>query len=167
MPKTFKISQEQAAEIEVSRKSIRDKRIDKRLHAVQLRGEGQKNPEIASKLDTSPRVVSRWVAAYSKNGIQSLMGGKYGGNRRNMSFEEEEAFLAGYKALAEKGQLVEVSTIKAAYEAKVGHTIGSGQIYCVLHRHGWRKIMPRSRHPKKASDEAIKASKKLTPEPMN
>ena len=23
----------------------------------------------------------------------------------------------------------------------------------VLHRHGWRKVMPRSRHPKKASEE--------------
>ncbi|MDE7249890.1 MAG: winged helix-turn-helix domain-containing protein, partial [Lachnospiraceae bacterium] len=33
-------------------------------------------------------------------------------------------------------------------------------IYCVLKRHGWRKVMPRSRHPKKASEEVIETSKK-------
>lgn len=128
MPKAIKISKEQVAEIEAARKTARDKQVEKRWYAVQLRGEGLKNSEIASKLDTSPRVVSRWVSAFSKQGTSALMGGKYGGNRRNMSFEGEEAFLAEYKALAEKGQLVEVSAIKAAYEAKVGHSIGSGQI---------------------------------------
>ena len=152
------------AEIEAARKATRDKQADKRLHAVLLRGEGLSNPEIAAKLDTSYRVVSRWVSAYSKNGVSALMGGKYGGNHRNMSFAAEAELLAEFKALAEKGQLVEVSAIKAAYEAKVGHTIGGGQIYRVLHRHGWRKVMPRSRHPKKASEEVITASKKLTPE---
>ena len=79
-----------------------------------------------------------------------------------MSYDEEEAFLTDYKKLAERGQLVEVSAIKQAYEEKVGHSIGKGQIYRVLHRHGWRKVMPRSKHPNKASDEAIEASKKLT-----
>ena len=123
-----------------------------------------KNPAIAKKLDTSPKVVSRWVSDYCNNGIESLMGGKYGGNRRNMSVAEEEAILEPFKEAAEAGQIVEVSAIEAAYEAKAGHTIGGGQIYRVLQRHGWRKLMPRSKHPKKASGEAIEASKKLTPE---
>ena len=61
-----------------------------------------------------------------------------------MSFEEEAAILAPFKARAEKGELVEISEIKD-----------------VLHRHGWRKVMPRSRHPKKASKEVIETSKKL------
>ncbi len=65
------------------------------------------------------------------------------------------------KEQAEKGELVEVSAIESAYREAVGHSIGNGQIYCVLHRHGWKKIMPRSRHPKKASEEVIKTSKKL------
>jgi transposase len=78
-----------------------------------------------------------------------------------MSLEEEKSFLEMYKAQAAQGQLVEVGTIKKAYEEKVGHSIGGSQIYYVLHRHKWRKIMPRSKHPNKASDEAIEASKKL------
>lgn len=162
MPKTFKISAKQVQELEAVRKAVTDKRIDKRLHAVQLRGSGLKNPEIASKLDCSAKVVSRWVSAYCTDGIEALMGGKYGGNHRNMSDAEEEAFLAEYKKQAEQGQIIEVSAIKKAYELKVGHSIGGSQIYYVLARHGWRKIMPRSKHPNRASDEAIEASKKLT-----
>ena len=162
MPTTYVITREQAKEIELIRKTVKDKKIDRRLHAIQLRGEGQKNPAIASKLDTSAAVVSQWVSAYCREGIKALMGGKYRGNRRNMSVEKEAALLAEYKEQAKQGRIVEVSAIKAAYEEKVGHTIGSGQIYQVLRRHKWRKIMPRSKHPKKASDEAIEASKKLT-----
>ena len=75
--------------------------------------------------------------------------------------EEEAALLEPFQAEAEKGQIVEVSKIKAQYEEAVGHRIGGSQIYYVLERHGWRKVMPRSRHPKKASDEVIETSKKL------
>ncbi len=79
-----------------------------------------------------------------------------------MSFEEEAKLLEMFHQRASQGQLVEVSEIKAVYEKAVGHTIGGSQIYYVLRQHGWRKVMLRNRHPKKASDEAIEASKKLT-----
>jgi len=77
-----------------------------------------------------------------------------------MSHDEEAAFLDAYKKLAEQGQIIEVSEMKKAYEEKVGHRIGKDQIYRVLARHGWRKVMPRSKHPNKASEEVIEASKK-------
>lgn len=79
-----------------------------------------------------------------------------------MSFEEESELLSGFFEQAQKGQIVEVSKIKKAYVEKAGHDIGNGQIYYVLKRNSWRKVMPRSKHPKKASDEAIETSKKLT-----
>jgi len=162
MARAFKIGETQTEEITAMRKRNTDKRTDRRLWAVQLRGEGMKNSEIAEKLDTSAKVVSRWVSAYCKSGIEALMRGKFGGNRRNMSFEEEAQFLAEFETRAKSGQLVETGEIKQAYENLVGHIIGGGQIYRVLHRHGWRKVMPRSQHPNKASDEAMEASKKLT-----
>lgn len=56
--------------------------------------------------------------------------------------------------------MIEVCKIKAAYIEKVGHSIGNGQVYYMLKKRGWRKIMPRSQHPNKASEEAIEASKK-------
>ena len=78
-----------------------------------------------------------------------------------MSVEEEADILQPFYARAEKGEIIEVSEIKKAYQEKVDHKISSSQIYYVLRRHGWRKIMPRSKHPKKATPEAIEASKKL------
>ncbi len=78
-----------------------------------------------------------------------------------MSEEEEASLLAPFREKEEKGQVVEVSEIKASYERAVGHRIGGSQIYYVLRRHGWRKVMPRSKHPKKASEEVIETSKKL------
>ncbi|MGI6691142.1 MAG: winged helix-turn-helix domain-containing protein [Christensenellales bacterium] len=36
--------------------------------------------------------------------------------------------------------------------------MGHGTIYAVLERHGWRKVIPRPRHPKKASQEVVEAS---------
>jgi gamma-glutamylcysteine synthetase len=106
---------------------------------IQLRGEGIKNSEIA-------KVVSRWVSTYCKSVIETLSRGRYGRNRCNMSFEEETQFLAKFETCAKSGQLVETSHIKQAYETLIGHNIGVGQIYRVLHWHGWRKVMPRYKH---------------------
>ena len=167
MPKTYVIGREDARKAEESRKEVDDKQTDKRLRAVQLRGEGKKNDEIAITLETSPDMVSFWVASYAKGGIEALLPKKRGGNRRNISFAEEASMLAEFEERANAGQVVETSEIKQKYQELVGHPIGSGQIYFVLARHNWRKIKPRSRHPKKASPEVIETSKKLTLELKN
>jgi transposase len=80
-----------------------------------------------------------------------------------MSREEEALFLKGYEERAAAGEIVDTREIKADYAAKVGReTRSNGHIYTLLERHGWRSVMPRSKHPNKASEEAIEASKKLT-----
>jgi len=167
MPKTHKITAKDAEEINELRKEIKDKQVDKRLRAVQLRGEGKKNKEIAELLETSSDVISIWVSEYTKGGAKALLPKKRGGNRRNMSYEEEASLLAEFESRANAGEMVEISEIMQKYQEKCGHTIGSGQIYFVLARHNWRKIKPRSRHPKKASPEVIETSKKLTLELKN
>ena len=162
MPKTYKISAENAAEIKEVRKTITDKKVDRRLYAVQLRGEGLTNDEIAQKLDTSDKMVSQWVSAYINNGgISALLPKERIGMHRNLSIEEEKEFLSAYTKQAEAGQIIDLNELKAAYIEKVGHSIGGSQIYRMLERHGWRKVMPKSKHPQKASNEAIEASKKL------
>ena len=71
--------------------------------------------------------------------------------------------LETFKKKAEQGQIIEVVTIKAAYEEKIGRKLNSnGHIYLILQRHEWPKVMPRFKHPNKASDEVIETSKKLT-----
>ena len=101
------------------------------------------------------------IKKYFEEGLQSVVESHYGGNRRNMSFEEEAELLEQFKQRAEQGQMLDIHEIENTYREKVGHNIGVAQIYRVLHRHGWRKIMPRSKHPKKASKEVIETSKKL------
>ena len=164
MARKYLFSKEEIAAIEKVRKENKDKRAELRLKALELRAKGATAQEVADQTGFYPTTITRLVAKYRKGGIEAISGNHYGGNHRNMSVEDESAILGPFRERAEKGELVEIQEIKAAYQAAVDHPISDSQIYFVLHRHGWRKIMPRSRHPKKASDEEIAASKKLTPQ---
>ena len=57
MARSYEITSEQEKEIAAARKKNRDKQVEKRLHAVQLRYEGKNNKEIARQLDTSSDIV--------------------------------------------------------------------------------------------------------------
>ena len=163
MPKTYKFTVEQREEVQEALKKEKEAKLSLKLQVLDLRVRGYKNEEIARITGYSKSRVSALVCIYAKEGMSYfLQENRKSGNRRNMSYEEEAELLAKYEEQAKCGQIVETSEIKKAYEEKVGHTIGSSQIYRVLARHGWRKVMPRSKHPKKASDEVIEASKKLT-----
>ena len=119
MGKTYTITNEEMNEIKEFRKGNKNKDIDKRLYAVQLRGEGMKNAEIADKLDTCPEVISHWVGRYKKEGIGGLLEHRKGGNNRIMSYEEEEEFLQQFYDDAVQGKVVTLREIKAAYEEKL------------------------------------------------
>ena len=163
MASRYKFSEEEIREIEQARKDNKDKRAEARLKALELRAKGAESKEVSEATGFHAGSVTRLVAKYRDYGIEAIAGNHYGGNHRNMSVEEEAAILAPFKERAKKGELVEISEIAKAYQREVEHPVSKGQIYCVLHRHGWRKVMPRSKHPKKASDEDIAASKKLKP----
>ena len=167
MASNYKFSNEEMAAIKAARRETKDKRADARLKALELRAEGMELSEVSQATGFHAAYVSQLVAKYRDHGLEAISGNHYGGNHRNMSIEEEAAILAPFKARAEKGELVEISEIETAYQQAVGHSIGTSQIYYVLHRHGWRKVMPRSRHPKKASKEVIETSKKLKPPSAN
>ena len=78
-----------------------------------------------------------------------------------MSEKEENEILRSFENDAEKGTVVIARDIKRVFDEKLGRDTGRGYIYMLLKRHNWRKVMPRSKHPKKATPEAIEASKKL------
>lgn len=163
MASMYVFSKEEITTIEKARKENKDKRVEARLKALELRAKGATAKEVSEATGFHPASVTRLVAKYRDHGLEAITGNHYGGNHRNMSVEEEAAILAPFRVRAEKGEIVEVKEIKAAYQAAVDHPISVSQIYFVLHRHGWRKVMPRSRHPKKADDVTIEASKKLSP----
>ena len=126
-----------------------------------LRYEGKSLEEIANATGFHHAHISNLIRKYFEEGLQAISEKHYVGNRRNMSIEEETAFLKQYRRPGEAGHILDVQEIKTAYEKRVGHQIGSSQIYRVLERQGWRKVMPRSKYPNKASEEVIATSKKL------
>ena len=158
----YEITAEQKQEIEEARKENKDKRVEARLKVLSLRADGLKSKAIGEVTGFHPAYISTIVSKYIHGGIEAIIENRYPGNRRNMSFQEEEALLEPFMEQAEKGQMLDTAELEKQYEKAVGHRIGSGQIYRVLQRHGWRKVMPRSKHPKKASEEVIETSKKLT-----
>lgn len=160
MAKSYEISQSQLLEIEAARKKNRNKNVERRLYVLVMRAEGKSLEEISEKTGYHISTASKLIARYMRDGISAIAENHYKGNRRNMSFEEEAAILAPFIERAERGEMVDIKEIAAAYQKAVSHKVSDTQIYYVLHRHGWRKIVPRSRHPKKASEEAIEASKK-------
>ena len=164
MASRYKFSEEEIKAIEQRRKENKDKRAEARLKALELRAKGANAKETVEATGFHAAYVTQLVAKYREHGLEAISGNHYGGNHRNMSVAEEACILAPFKERAEKGELVEISEIAKAYQSAVDHPVSRGQIYFVLHRHGWRKVMPRSRHPKKASEEEIAASKKLTPQ---
>ena len=163
----YVFTEKQIQEITNAAKANKRKNVDRRLRALLLRAKGNKLAEIAQATGYSFSNITKLVRTYREGGIAAIVENHYGGNHRNMSYEEETALLKPFEKEAEAGQMVEISEIKAAYQEAVGHSVGTAQIYYVLHRHKWRKVMPRSQHPKKASEEVIEASKKLTPESPN
>lgn len=139
------------------------KRVDRRLQVIKLMLDGKDAVQIAEKLDYSRFWVSRLIKEYYEKGLIEYARHKYGGNHRSLSEAEEDEILRGFDARAEAGEIVRAADIKKAFDKKIGKDTGRGYIYMLLARHNYRKVMPRPKHPKKASDEAIEASKKLTP----
>ena len=108
-----------------------------------------------------PKSVNQMCRRYREQGWAEYARNKYTSHRRALTEEKENEILGRFEKAAEAGQEVTAKEIKAAFDEVRGKNTGSGYIYMLLKRHGWRKVMPRSRHPKAASEEACEASKKL------
>ena len=155
------ISEEAYQEIVEAEKKTTDKRVSKKLSILLLRFSGKSLAETAKQMNCSISTVRRLITEYHRDGLAEYMRSKYAGNHRSLSIEEENEILSSFKKKADAGQIIKVQDIKRAFDERIGKDTGRGYIYMLLKRHGWRKVMPRARHPKKADDEAIEASKKL------
>ena len=159
----YRITKEEYEQIKAAEKRTQDKRISRQLKVLMLRYEGKSNPEIAEKLDISTDRISHLVSQFKRVGLEEFIRMKYTGHHWNMTYEEEQAILDRFTEQAEAGHIITVKEIKAAFDEKLGRDTGRGYIYMLLARHKWRKIKPRPKHPERASEEEITASKKLKP----
>jgi len=120
----------------------------------------RKAEEIAICVGVSKSLVQKMISRYNREGIQAIeiksCGGRY---HEYLTKEEEKRFLAPFFQQAERGHLTTTREIHLAYEERIGHQIHETTIYRLLERHGWRKLQPRSRHPK-ADSQAQEAFKK-------
>jgi transposase len=112
-------------------------------------------PQIADLLQTSEISIARWRKEFWLFYTQGLdRRQNWGGFRRqNLTDAEEDVLLAALEATALKGGILTVGPIQDAYEKKLGRPVRRSVIYFMLKRHGWRKVVPRQKHPKE--DEAL------------
>src|SRR5215469_15923353 len=105
--------------------------------------------EIARHCGVSKATVHAVISRYNRLGVAAIETPGKGGRRRHyLTLEEEKEFLAPFFAQAERGEIATVGQIWQAYAQRVGHEVDDSTVYRLLNRHGWRKLMPRSKHPK-------------------
>lgn len=119
--------------------------------------------QIATHCGVSTATVHHVIFAYNRGGTKAVETPGRGGRRTGyLTLEEEKAFLAPFFARAERGEIATVAEIQRALEAQIGREVDDSTVYRLLHRHGWRKLMPRPRHPQ-ATIEAQEQFKKTFP----
>ena len=136
-----------------------------RIQKVLLRENGLTQPAIAAAMGASLSTVNRAHMAYDQGGIKALKPKANGGRKHeNMMLTEEKALLARFAKWAGAGEMLNIHDLKAAYEQAIGHATSDSTVYNLLHRHGWRKLMPRPFHPKRhlAAQDAFKKTAFLT-----
>lgn len=112
--------------------------------------------EIADIVGVSVYSINKWVSQYNRNGVESIYSKPRGGRRSSfLTWQEEEKVLEELRDKANKGLLVVIKMVKAEIEQRLQHPVSKDYPYDLLHRHGWRRIVPRPKHPKQ--DTAIQA----------
>ena len=156
--KRFQITEAEYEAIKAKEAKTKDKNISCRLRVLMLRYEGKKVEEIARMLNLNKGSIARMCSRYREQGLEEYARNKYQSHRWNLGWEREEEILNQFKG--KDGKQVTAHEIKAALDEACGKDTGMGYVYSVLKRHGWRKKMPRSRHPKAADQETCETSKK-------
>jgi transposase len=106
--------------------------------------------DIARAMGWNVNTVRMTQKAFIDRGVPALAESKRGGrNHANLTLEEEKEFLASFEESAKKGGMLVAGEIKKALKERLGHEVHKTTVYRMLHRNGWRKIMPRSSHPKR------------------
>jgi transposase len=122
----------------------------------------RKAEEIARDTGVSVTTVRRVISNYNRLGLAAIETPGKGGRRHEyMSVEQERRFLQPFFARAAQGEIATAEEIQCAFEAQVKHEVHITSIYRLLDRHGWRKLVPRPRHPQANPEEQTAFKKTL------
>ena len=158
----IQITEEEYEAVKEKYKETKSKNTARRLRVILLRYEGKTNAEIGEILGMNGQSIFPIIQKFKEQGIEEFCRNKYTSHNRNLTEEQEEEVLMQFRKDAEAGKIVEPHEIKEALDAACGKETNPSYFYSVLKRHNWRKVMPRSKHPKAANEEACDASKKLS-----
>ncbi len=133
-----------------------------RIQCVLIRATlGSSAAEIAQLLGWSTATVHVMHSRWAKEGEAIFdVAGRGGRRHQYLTPEEETALLAPFVERAETGGMLTVADIQQAYRERTGKTVARSTVYRLLERHGWRKVVPRPRHPK--TDVAAQTAFKKT-----
>jgi len=153
----------QSREIEKAVFNIKDLTNYRRVLSLRLRDVFKMTAaQIGSTVGFSEQNVRQIHADYFKQGNSVFNKPQKGGrHRENMTMQEEEKLLEPFFRASENSGIVTVSVIQKAYEQKLGRQVNVSTVYRMLGRHGWRKLVPRPKHPK-TDIEAQEAFKKTS-----
>lgn len=142
-------------------KTAQSHREYQRIQCILLRATlGSTAGEIAQLLGWSTGTVHVIHSRYAKEGDAIFdLRPRGGRHRQHLTVAQEEALLAPFLQQAQAGGLLHVHEVKHAYESQAGRLVAASTIYRLLERHGWRKVVPRPRHPK-ADPDVQRAYKK-------
>lgn len=160
--KMKKPTEEEFEQIKAARKANKNKRVEKLLEVLALRYEGKSNREISERTGYNERYVTMLLTKYRKQGLSEFIRIKQTSHHRKIAESEEAVILEQCSELADQGKVLTVADIRRVFDEALGEKTNPDYIYKLLKRHGWRKVMPRARHPKAASKEEQNSSKKLT-----
>ena len=119
----------------------------------------------ARQVGCSTSTLNHAVAAYNRLGpaaFERPAAAEARRGRAHLELAEEKALLESLKEGAARGALVSAEPLRAALEARVGAPVHPSSAGRLLARHGWRKLVPRPRHPR-ADPAAQEAHKKTSP----
>lgn len=144
------ISEEQKEKLRQMLFQTRTKADFQRVQCVWLRAAlNLSSADTATAVGMKQSTVKIIQSRFFREGEKVLFGIGRGGKRySNLSEQEEDELLSTFFEKARSGGLLVVSEIKAAYEARAGKQVPKSTVYRMLSRHGWRKVVPRPKHPK-------------------
>ena len=133
-----------------------------RLQAVVLAQEEHTAPEIAKILSVTYRTVQYWIQRYNRRGLDGLKDLRRGGNQRKLTDRQEQQIKKYLDSQADDptGGVRRGQDLRQWINQHFGVLYSLPGIYDLLHRLGYRCLMPRPRHRK--ADPGLQTAFKKT-----
>ena len=130
-----------------------------RLQAVSLAQAERTAPEIAKILSVTYRTVQYWIQRYNRHGFDGLRDLRQGGNQRKLTDQQEQQIKKYLDCQADDptGGVRRGQDLRQWVHQQFGVLYSLPGIYDLLHRLGYRCLMPR---PRKADPQQQRAFKK-------